>query len=61
MTELEAKIRCLEVAERLAKAQGKTDPQAVVEIQMTLYAHVTGESVSVKSPSSGPRNKRTTP
>lgn len=48
MDDLEAAVRCLEVAERMAKAQNRYDAKSVVEIQTALYSHVTSATASDK-------------
>lgn len=53
MDELEARVRCLEVAERLARAQGKTDAASVVNLQTELYAGVTSGSSTDKPQTDG--------
>lgn len=68
MDEIEARVRCLEIAERLAKAQGKTDALSVVKLQTELYAGITSGSSTDKpqtaTPEPGGRRgpgKRATP
>lgn len=40
MNELEAKVRCLEMAERIALRQGQHDVKRVAELATTLYDEV---------------------
>lgn len=59
MDDLEAKVRCLEVAERLARAKGITDAEGVVNIQTALYSALTREPPADK-PVKGPGRKAAT-
>lgn len=68
MDELEARVRCLEIAERLARAQGKTDVDGVVKLQTELYAGITSgpstDKPQAAPPEMGSRRgpgRRTTP
>lgn len=59
MNELEAKVRCLEVAAGLAKAQGITTSEGVVKIQTELYSALTS-GPSTDKPLRGPGKKTPT-
>lgn len=50
MNELEAKVRCLELAAQVLRAQGISDENSIVKISSTFYNHVNTSMESIEPP-----------
>lgn len=50
MNELEAKVRCLELATQVLRAQGISDENSIVKISSTFYNHVNTSMESIEPP-----------
>ena len=50
MNELEAKVRCLELATQVLRAQGISDENSIVKISSTFYNHVNTSMEPVEPP-----------
>ena len=50
MNELEAKVRCLELAAQVLRAQGISDENSIVKISSMFYNHVNTSMESIEPP-----------
>lgn len=50
MNDLEAKVRCLELAAQVLRAQGISDENSIVKISSTFYNHVNTSMESIEPP-----------
>lgn len=50
MNELEARVRCLELATQVLRAQGISDENSIVKISSTFYNHVNTSMESIEPP-----------
>ena len=50
MNDLEAKVRCLELAAQVLRAQGISDENSIVKISSMFYNHVNTSMESIEPP-----------